>query len=152
MTLKIHEKKPERFISQITVVGCYCKCNGKVLLLKRSPQSYSGEKWCLPGGKREEGESRLDGANRELHEECGIKLLPSHLSPLITLYIEFPDYQYDFSIYHCVFKSEPELHLDQREHTEAKWVSHKEAFQFPLIHGGRKILEYCLQKQGESPM
>lgn len=152
MTLKIYEKKPEGFIPRVTVVGCYCKYNDRILLLKRSPKSFSGEKWCLPGGKREEGESRLEGAKRELHEECGIELLPKNLSHLITLYMEFPDYQYDFTIYHCLFNMEPTLDLDLREHTEAKWVTHEEALHFPLIHGGEKILEYCLQKQSESPM
>jgi ADP-ribose pyrophosphatase YjhB (NUDIX family) len=149
MTLKIYEKKPAGFIPLVTVVGCYCKYNDEILLLKRSSKSFSGEKWCLPGGKKEEGESRLEGAKRELHEECGIELLAKNLSQLNTLYLELPDYQYDFSIYHCTFKIKPMLHLNLREHTEAKWVTHEEALHFPLIQGGKKILEYCLQKQSE---
>ena len=136
----------------MTVVGCYCLYEDKILLLKRSPKSFLGEKWYLPGGKREEGESCLEGAKRELHEECGIELLPKKLSHLITLYLEFPDYSYDFSIYRCTFKVEPTLHLDLREHTEAKWLIHIEALKLPLIHGGTTILEYCLQKQEKSPM
>ncbi|QVL57224.1 MAG: NUDIX hydrolase [Simkaniaceae bacterium] len=152
MVLKIFESEPKGFIPRVTVVGCYCLYEDKILLLKRSPKSYSGEKWCLPGGKREEGESRLEGAKRELHEECGIDLLPKNLSLLMTLYMEFPDYQYDFSIYNCTFKVEPPLDLDLREHTEALWLSHQEALKLPLIHGGARILEYCLQKHRESPM
>ena len=70
----------------------------------------------------------------------------------MTLYIELPEYQYDFSIYQCIFKIEPTLRLDLREHTEALWLTHQEALKLPLIHGGEKILEYCLQKRGESPM
>lgn len=150
MTLKIYETEPEGFIPRITVVGCYCLYQDKILLLKRNPECYSGEKWCLPGGKREEGESRLEGAKRELHEECGIELLPKNLSHCTTLYLEFPDYQYDFSIYHCSFKVEPTLQLDTREHTEAKWLTHLDAIKLPLIHGGAKILTYCLQKHRES--
>lgn len=152
MALKIYEEAPEGFTPKITVVGCYCLYQDQILLLKRSRESYAGEKWCLPGGKREEGESRLEGAKRELHEECGIDLLPKNLSHLITLYLAFPTYQYDFSIYHCSFKTKPILSLDLREHTEYQWLSHKEALNLPLIHGGKKILEYCLQKHQESPM
>jgi 8-oxo-dGTP pyrophosphatase MutT (NUDIX family) len=147
MTLCIYEKAPRGFIPKITVVGCYCLCQNQILLLKRSPDAYAGETWCLPGGKREEGESRLEGAKREFHEECGIDLCPQNLSHLITLYLAFPTYQYDFSIYYCFFQEMPMLHLDQREHTEYKWIIHEEALKLPLIHGGEKILEYCLQKR-----
>ena len=146
MTLQIDEKAPDGFTPKVTVVGCYCECQGEILLLKRSPASYAGEKWCLPGGKREEGESRLEGAKRELHEECGIALLPENLSHLITLYMSFPTYQYDFSIYHCIFQHKPPLHLDLVEHTEAKWCTLAEAYALPLIHGGAKVLELCQAK------
>lgn len=152
MTLQIYEVAPEGFTPKITVVGCYCLYQDQILLLKRSPDCYSGEKWCLPGGKREEGESRLEGAKRELHEECGIDLPPPNLSHLVTLYLTFPTYHYDFSIYHCSFEEEPHLNLDLREHTESQWLPHEEALQLPLIHGGERILDYCLQKHRRSPI
>lgn len=168
MTPKVYERKPEGFTPRVTIGGCYCTCADKILLLKRSPQNFSGETWCLPGGKREAGESRLEGAKRELYEECGIELLHKDLQHLVTLYLEFPDYipkqiqdldfcqsqrcsfdfleagyKYDFSIYHCLFKKKPTLHLDLREHTEAEWVTYEEALCLPLIHGGAQILESC---------
>lgn len=148
MVLKIYEREPEGFIARVTVVGCYCVYQDQVLLLKRSPQSYAGGKWCLPGGKREGEESRLEGAQREFHEECGIKLYSKDLSHLITLYMELPDHQYDFSIYHCSFSVEPTLQVNLREHTEGKWFAHQEALKLPLIHGSTEILEHCLEITG----
>ena len=152
MTLKIYNKQPRHFNPCMTVVGCYCRHDDRLLLLKRSPTSVSGETWCLPGGKREDGESRLEGARRELYEECGIELLPKQLFYLGTLYMDRIHYQYDFSIYHCSFTVKPSLYLNLREHTEGRWWTHQEAFVAPLIAGGKKVLDYCLQKRGESSM
>ena len=43
---------------------------GHILLLKRSPQSrFAPDKWGLPGGKIEKGETPLEAAVRETKEE-----------------------------------------------------------------------------------
>ncbi len=150
MTLKVYETQPKGYVPEVTAVGCYCLYQERILLLKRSPQSYAGGTWCLPGGKREDGESRIEGAKRELHEECGVELLLENLPHLITLYMEFSGLKYDFSIYHYTFTKEPTLHLNLREHTEARWATHNEALLLPLINDSAEVLEYCLQKQRES--
>lgn len=45
-----------------------CHRNGRVLLVARRPSS----RWTLPGGVIRRGESALDAAHRELHEETGL--------------------------------------------------------------------------------
>lgn len=145
MTLQVFLDPPKRFIPDITIVGCYCQWEDKFLLLKRHPQCFSGKTWCLPGGKLEEGESRLEGARRELHEEAGIELVPKDLSHFLTFYLDRGDLKYDFAVYHCSFKEKPELHLHLNEHTEGKWVTHTEAKSLPLIEGGEQVLDTCAQ-------
>jgi 8-oxo-dGTP pyrophosphatase MutT (NUDIX family) len=51
-----------------------------VLLTRRSSamRAHPGQ-WALPGGRLEPGESPLDGARRELHEELGLELGPDAL-------------------------------------------------------------------------
>lgn len=44
--------------------------NGQVLCVSRK----DGRGWCLPGGKVEEGETMVFGAQRELYEETGLSL------------------------------------------------------------------------------
>lgn len=133
---------PQGFIPDINIVGCLCLWGEKFLLLKRSPECISGGKWCLPGGKREEGESRLEGARRELHEEAGIDVIPKNLSHFLTFYIERGDLKYDFVVYRCTFDQKPPFHLN-REHSEGRWVTFEEALSLPLIHGGQQILDTC---------
>jgi len=47
---------------------------GRVLILKRAPESLEGNKWCLPGGNLEEGQSVMEAVVAEVMEETGIQL------------------------------------------------------------------------------
>lgn len=143
MALQIFEQRPKGFFPLLTVVGCYCMYRDEVLLLKRHPETISGGKWCLPGGKLEEGETRQEGALREFQEEVGLNLSLNRLTHLGTVYICLSEYAYDFAIYQIHFADKPELQLNLKEHTEALWVTHSNALHLPLIHGGERILSYC---------
>ena len=53
----------------------------------------------------------------------------------------------EIEVFFAHLHKKPPLQIDLSEHTEAKWVTHDEAKSFPLIHGGREVLESCLQKR-----
>jgi 8-oxo-dGTP diphosphatase len=59
---------------------------GEVLLLKRSQKvdSYRGL-WGFPGGKREEGETSVDAAIREVYEETSLKIWQKYLVYVFTM-------------------------------------------------------------------
>ncbi len=44
----------------------------QVLLTLRTPDSFEGNKWCIPGGHIDDGEIPLDGGIRELKEETNV--------------------------------------------------------------------------------
>lgn len=52
--------------------GLFLVVGGAVLLQHRSLRSHHGGTWGLPGGALADGETPLDGALREAHEETGI--------------------------------------------------------------------------------
>lgn len=149
MSPRIFLEAPKGFIADFTAVGCYCQYQNTFLLLKRHPKCFSGEKWCLPGGKLNDGEARIEGARRELHEEVRIAVLPKDLSHFLTFYFERRDLKYDFTVYYCTLERKPTLQIHLKEHTEGRWVTHEEARALPLIAGGSEVLDYCLQKRGD---
>ena len=58
----------------------------EILLLKRSQKvdSYRGM-WGFPGGKREDGETSVDAAVREVREETNLKIFPKELAYVFTM-------------------------------------------------------------------
>jgi ADP-ribose pyrophosphatase YjhB (NUDIX family) len=60
---------------------------GKILLLKRT----DNEKWCLPCGLVEAGESPEQGAIREAREETGLDV---QILELVKVYTRFPNAEY----------------------------------------------------------
>ncbi len=58
-----------------SVVAAVIERNGKYLLCQRPRGKRYGGLWEFPGGKVLPGESFLDAARRELHEELGIQVV-----------------------------------------------------------------------------
>ena len=56
---------------------------GRVLLLRHVPSKGWGDVWLTPGGKLEDGETVLDGFQREVREEVGVEIADVHLSKIL---------------------------------------------------------------------
>tara|TARA_R110000824_G_scaffold206188_1_gene391207 strand:- start:2091 stop:2489 length:399 start_codon:yes stop_codon:yes gene_type:complete len=104
---------------------------GHILLLKRSPQSrFAPDKWGLPGGKIEKGETPLEAAVRETKEET--QLVVRDVIPLgvINDVVEafFTDH-YDGNV---------EIDF---EHSDWKWVVPSELNNYDLAPSVMDIYE-----------
>jgi 8-oxo-dGTP pyrophosphatase MutT (NUDIX family) len=109
-------KKPlrESAVAIIKNVG-----TGRILFLERR------EGWCLPGGKKDDGEDIVKCAYRELEEETGIKMNYGLLK-----FCGVEQAVNGRLVY--VFEGEYNLGEDDvklsSEHTAYKWVSHKDMY------------------------
>jgi 8-oxo-dGTP diphosphatase len=56
-------------------------CGGNVLVINRKNPPFQ-DRWALPGGYMDEGETFLEAAIRELKEETGVSLKPWQLNKL----------------------------------------------------------------------
>lgn len=66
------------YVNPNNIVGIIASYKGKVLLCKRNTEPRMNY-WTVPAGFMENGETLLEGAQREAKEEVGIKPMPSNL-------------------------------------------------------------------------
>ena len=93
---------------------------GKILLVKRSPQSRQGGKWCLPGGLLNLGETTKECALREFLEETGFS------GKIISLFLinDNPHRKNEiWQMVDFVFLVKPDKKIQDHdgEQTEVKW-------------------------------
>lgn len=116
---------------------------GKVLLTKSPKWS---NKWTLPGGHIEPGESIVEAAKREAEEETGLKLNPVKILTFGEL-INSKDYHRPahFIYFDCIFDFVGgELKLQDSELSEYTWVTPQEALKFDLAEGYLETLQEYL--------
>lgn len=116
---------PDRYVAVIIE-----DLHGRVLLLLRGPTApWFPNRWNLPGGKIEPGESPTEAAMRETREETGLRVYTlSQLARLDNLAVMRAD---DWT---------GRVRLVDREHTRASWVPKEIAWTWDLIPPQREVL------------
>ncbi|MBT4111400.1 NUDIX domain-containing protein [Candidatus Woesearchaeota archaeon] len=71
----------------IPVVCCEVEHEGKILFAKRAKKPYLNY-WLIPGGKVGHGESFFEASERELMEECGMKIKPKKVKGIYPTIIK----------------------------------------------------------------
>jgi 8-oxo-dGTP diphosphatase len=114
---------------------------GKILLLRRK----DNDKWTMPGGTLDYGESLIECAMREVREETGLSirisgLIGTYSDPNILIAYSDGEVRQEFTLVYSAEIESGELKIDQ-ESTEARWVTLSSAAELPLAASQRRRLE-----------
>ncbi|MBI4118842.1 MAG: NUDIX domain-containing protein [Parcubacteria group bacterium] len=118
--------------------------DGKILLTKSPKWS---NKWLLPGGHIEAGESILEATVREAQEETGLKLKPIKILTFGEL-IDSKDFHRPahFIYFDCIFDViGGELKLQKDELTESRWLTPSEALKLELVETYPETLQKYIE-------
>jgi 8-oxo-dGTP pyrophosphatase MutT (NUDIX family) len=120
---------------------------GRVLILRRRPESIGGGAWCLPGGKVDFGQAVEDALARELLEETGLTVvsarflfyqdsLPTAEAPMHCINLYFA----------CEATGAVRLNHESTEHA---WVGEADLAAHELLFGNDEALaRYFAERRG----
>lgn len=135
----------------IPAVLLYAFHENKVLMLHRNlkDQDFHQGKWNGLGGKLEKGETALECAVREFHEESGCKTKPEQWKWMGHL--EFPDFKahknedWSVTVYRCELESvQLETILKTNGEGTLHWIPSPELLSLNLWEGDRHFIPHVL--------
>lgn len=118
-----------------------------ILLQHRVNWSDHGGTWGIPGGARHEGESAVDGALRESHEEAGVPL--DAVIPQFVYLVDRGGWTYTTVISLVSKRFEPQI-TDAESHALA-WIPLEEVESYPLHPGFATSWPLLRPLLGEDP-
>jgi mutator protein MutT len=140
--LTIYLDPPLDFLPTEFASACYFQWKNKFLILQRNADKTLGNSWGVPAGKLDVGETPRQAVVREAFEEVGIKLEESNLKELRKLYVRRDNADVELYRYLIQCSSQPNISLNLKEHSSAKWLTLTEALALPNITGAVMGLEF----------
>jgi ADP-ribose pyrophosphatase YjhB (NUDIX family) len=124
--------------------------DGRILLLRRK----DNDKWTMPGGTMDFGESLGQCAVREVREETGFDieisgLIGTYTDPNVLIAYSDGEVRQEFTFVYAAKMKSGELKIDH-ESKEAVWVSIADALNLPLVDSQRRRLQ-DVARYRESP-
>ena len=147
-----HTKTPVKQVFPEPTVGALIVNNEGKILLARSHKWF--DKYTLPGGHIEVGESMIDAVRREVKEEVGLDVEVVEML-LVQEAIFAPEFykkkHFIFIDFYCKSK-EQQVKLDQDEIQDYIWVYPGAAYNLKLDSFTKKTLDrYLGRGRGSSP-
>lgn len=119
----------------IPVVACVIEREGRLLLCQRPPHKRHGGLWEFPGGKLEDGETRLEAARRELSEELELEV--THIGPVEFSMLD-PGSRYQIQFVRTTAAGVPRA----LEHSRVEWISATDLLTLPLAPSDLAFARY----------
>lgn len=122
---------------------------GNILLLRRR----DNDKWTMPGGTLDFGESMTDCATREVREETGLNiritgLIGTYTDPQILIAYSDGEVRQEFTLVYGAEIESGELKIDD-ESKEYRWVPLSTALNLPLAESQRRRLQDVMEYRQE---
>jgi 8-oxo-dGTP diphosphatase len=122
---------------------------GNILLVRRK----DNDKWTMPGGTLDFGESLTDCAIREVREETGLQiritgLIGTYTDPHILIAYTDGEVRQEFTLVYAAEIESGNLTIDD-ESKEAAWVPLSSALELQLADSQRRRLTDVLEYQNE---
>ncbi len=132
-TIKKSEETSNIETSKQYYIDCliYNKENELLLLRRSNNDSFEPNKWCLPGGKLEEGETIKQAVIREVLEETNIKLKSDQISLLAVK--ETKEVCIYYFIYSNFTGEDFKIILDNDEHINYEFCSQEKRSKMKLL-------------------
>lgn len=117
--------------------------DSKVLLELRDSCEYASNKWMVPGGHTEHGETAIDSAVREMREEVGIVLNKKDLRFVSVVHWWNDKHQKSgITFFWSAHKWEGNvINLEKSKCTELRWFTKEEIDQIDIEITSRKTLD-----------
>ncbi|MEK7083085.1 MAG: NUDIX hydrolase [Patescibacteria group bacterium] len=129
----VYDIVPDAFDPIFEVVSCYVEYGGSILLLYRNNGKLEGNKWGVPAGKIDAGESEWEAMIREIQEETGLGVIPMQIEYLKKVFVRYPAYDFVYHMFRIELKSKPEILINPKEHQLFRWVIPREALAMNLV-------------------
>lgn len=125
---------PADFQPTVEAAGFYLEYDNKVLLLHRQDEKSQGNRWGIPAGKVDAGETPIVAAVRETYEETGFEICQNQATYLCTVYLRSPEKDCIFHMFSTKLNGNPEdVKIRFTEHKGFTWVTPKEALDLHLM-------------------
>jgi 8-oxo-dGTP diphosphatase len=123
--------------------------DGNILVLRRK----DNDKWTMPGGTLDFGESLTDCAIREVREETGFQiriraLIGTYTDPHILIAYSDGEVRQEFTLVYAAEIDSGDLKIDE-ESKEATWMPLTAAVELPLAESQRRRLRDVIEYQKE---
>lgn len=131
----VYLKPTPQFKPRIEISAVYIENNNQILLLHRQDNKSQGNKWGIPGGKVNKGETPLQAIIRETQEETGYDIANQPIENLGTVYIEYNEKDhFTYHMFRTQLHGDPgTVKIDFNEHKGFTWVTPADGLKMDLL-------------------
>ena len=139
----IYDTPTQQFNPKTEVAALFIEFEGRILLLHRHEDKLQGNRWGIPGGKLEPGETPLQAVIREVEEETAYRFSEEMVTHVKTVYVERDSQDhFVFHMFRAQLTERPDkVKIDFYDHKGFTWVTPADSLKLNLVQDA----SYCFK-------